>query len=80
VQSGSHGTASSHHQTILPDKQQAKHGQELLLAFTHLRELDARAIPALSYSRISGGDGQRRCETTKRFLQLLLQVSSFWML
>ena len=32
---------------VLREEQQAKHGQGLLLALTHLRELNARAIRAL---------------------------------
>ena len=33
---------------VLGEEQQAKHGQELLLAFAHLRKLDARAVRALN--------------------------------
>ena len=32
---------------VLREEQQAEHGQELLLTFAHLRELDARAVRAL---------------------------------
>ena len=53
---------------VLREEQQAQHGQRLLFAFPYLRALDARAIPALNCSRMSGGDSHLRCEVTEHLL------------